>query len=210
MGPPGSGKGSNAKLLQQHINLPHLSTGDIFRQEVNNKTPLGIKIEDTINEGKLISDELTAELIEKRIQQQDCDKGFILDGYPRTVNQAEILDKIFAKLQIKDYIVVDLIVDNNVLIKRILGRYICEKCGAIYNEYFNPPKVKGVCDICGNINFIKRKDDNEETITKRLSIYKNETVPVLQYYQQVGKLFEVDGLLPNEDIVQNILYILNK
>lgn len=208
VGPPGSGKGSNAKVLEKALGIPHLSTGDILREEIENKTELGLKISLIIKEGNLVSDDIMVNLISNRVKEEDCKEGFILDGFPRTLSQAEELDKVFAKNKINDYIVVELIVNEYILIKRILGRYTCAKCGAIYNEYFSNPKVLNVCDVCGSSNFIRRSDDTEKVIINRISIYNKDTVPVLNYYKNKNKYRGIDGLFDKQTICEEISNLL--
>lgn len=208
MGAPGSGKGSNAKILEKRLNIPQLSTGDILREEVDKKTNLGVQITKIINEGKLVSDNVMVDLIENRIKEEDCKYGFILDGFPRTLSQADQLDKLFAKNGINDYIVVELVVNEDIIIKRVLGRYTCAKCGAIYNEYFSKPKVNNVCDICGGDTFAKRSDDNEQIIVNRISIYNKNTLPVLKYYKDRNKYHTINGLLDKQAICEEIAGLL--
>lgn len=205
IGPPGSGKGTAAAELSKTLHIPHLSTGDIFRKEIAKQTPIGLQVQELINKGQLVSDDLMGCLIEARIESADCKEGFILDGFPRTIPQAQYLNKIFAKYTINNYIVIEFLVPQEVLVKRILGRYSCANCGAIYNNFFRNPLVDGSCDICGAREWSKRNDDNEQTITKRLSVYHLQTEPVVEFYKSAGNLVSLDGTLEQNELQQKLL-----
>lgn len=206
-GPPGAGKGTQAKFLEQKFNIVQLSTGDMLRAKVKQADPLAEKIKEIFAAGALVPDDIMIDLIKDRIQQPDCANGFILDGFPRTVPQAEALDKMFADQGKKLDAAIELKVDENALVERITGRCSCSKCGASYHVKFNPPKVEGICDLCGG-EIICRTDDNEETVRARLTTYHEQTEPVLPYYRSQNVLKSVDGMAPMDDVTQQILAIL--
>jgi adenylate kinase len=209
LGPPGAGKGTQAKLLEQKFNIIQLSTGNMFRERVKQTDDLGRQIKTLIDAGNLVPDELTIKMLAERIRQPDCQNGFILDGFPRTVAQAEALDKLLAAENRKLDAVIELKVDENALVERITGRFSCAKCGASYHVKFNPPKVLGVCDVCGNTDeFICRADDNEETVRARLKTYRDQTAPILPYYEAKGQLKHVDGMAGVDDVTKEILTLL--
>jgi adenylate kinase len=203
IGAPGSGKGTQSSLLKDYYNIVHISTGDLLRDEVKNKTPLGLKAESIMSKGILVDDEIITELLEQRIDQKDCESGFILDGYPRTFNQLLLLNNLLGKKNINNIKIIEIVISDEVVIKRISGRYTCVNCGAIYNKYFVNPIKEGVCDTCGSVNFKYRADDNEETVKNRLKIFKEQSKPILDYYYDIG-VVKVDGLLKKEE-VKNIL-----
>lgn len=203
-GPPGAGKGTQAKFLEQKFNIVQLSTGDMLRAKVRQADPLADKIKEIFAAGALVPDDIMIALIEDRIKQADCANGFILDGFPRTVPQAEALDSMFAKLNLKLDAAIELKVDEDALVERITGRCSCSKCGASYHSKFNPPKVEGVCDLCGG-EIICRTDDNEETVRARLKTYHEQTEPVLPYYRAKGVLKSVDGMAPMDDVTKAII-----
>jgi len=193
-GPPGAGKGTQADLIQKKRGLAKLSTGDMLRAAVASGSEIGKQAKDVMAKGQLVPDNIMIALIEERIQQPDCKNGFILDGFPRTVAQAEALDQMLAKLgKHLDY-VIELKVDDKKLIERITGRFSCAKCGAGYHDLFKKPLKAGVCDECGSTSFTRREDDNAETVTKRLEAYHRQTAPLLPYYQGKGALVSVDGM----------------
>jgi len=175
-GPPGSGKGTIASIVKKQLGIPHISTGDLLREEVKNKTELGMKAKAYMDRGELVPDELVLEVLKKRTEKPDCKKGFILDGYPRNVEQAKTLDRMF-KI---DYIF-NFVISEEEIIRRLSNRRICPKCGAIYNLISMPPKTPGICDQCGTA-LIQRDDDKPQAIRERLSVYKKQTAPVLEYY----------------------------
>lgn len=203
-GPPGAGKGTQAKFLEQKFNIVQLSTGDMLRAKVKQADPLADKIKEIFAAGALVSDDIMIALIEDRIQQPDCHNGFILDGFPRTVPQAEALDEMFVKLNLKLDAAIELKVDEDALVERITGRCSCSKCGASYHSKFNPPKAEGICDLCGG-DIVCRTDDNEETVRARLKVYHEQTEPVLPYYKAKGDLKTVDGMAPMDDVTKAIL-----
>ena len=192
MGPPGAGKGTQAKLIIQTFNLPHISTGDMFREAMKNETPLGLKAKSYIDQGHLVPDDVTIGIVEERLTQDDCKGGFLLDGFPRTIPQAEALDKMMEKMHRKIDLVIDVETPKEELIRRISGRRVCKSCGAPYHVDTMKPKVDGVCDICGG-TLIQRKDDNVEALEVRLNHYEHETKPLLDYYKEAGNLVTLDG-----------------
>jgi adenylate kinase len=191
-GPPGSGKGTISKFLTGKLGLPHISTGDIFRENVKNGTPLGKEVKAVLDAGGLVSDELTNRIVADRLSRPDCEKGFILDGYPRTIDQAEFL---MARLQAEGVrpVVVSVETDYNVIVKRLTARRSCPKCGAVYNLNGMPPKVEGVCDVCG-AKLIIRDDDREDVIRQRFAAYEKQTAPLVEFFKKSGvKFCTVDG-----------------
>ena len=207
-GPPGAGKGTQAKFIEEKFNIVQLSTGDMLRAKVRQQDPLAAKIKQIFDAGALVPDDIMIDLIEDRIAQPDCANGFILDGFPRTVPQAEALDAMFAKKGLRLDAAIELKVDENALVERITGRCSCSQCGASYHAKFNPPKVEGVCDACGG-EIVCRTDDNEETVRARLKTYHDQTAPVLPYYQAQGVLEQVDGMASMDDVAQQIARILS-
>lgn len=204
-GPPGVGKGTQGKIVSRELTIPHIATGDIMREEVERGSPLGLKVKDFLGRGLLVPDEIVIDIIRERLKKDDTQKGFILDGFPRTINQAESLDKLFSELNIKDYKVLYIDVPDEEILKRLSGRRICRNCQTAYNIYFNPPKKEGVCDVCGG-ELIKREDDSEEKVKKRLEVYKEQTFPVIQYYRQKKrKVIKIDGLGTVEEVKKRIL-----
>ena len=192
LGPPGAGKGTQATGIAEKYNILHISTGDIFRANVKQGTPLGLKAKEYMEKGALVPDELTCDLVEDRIMQDDCANGYLLDGFPRTVFQAEHFDKFLAsKGQKLDY-VIDIQVPDEVLVPRAAGRRVCRSCGKPYHVTAMPPLVEGVCDVCGG-EVYQRADDAEETVKSRLAVYHNQTAPLTEYYGKAGILKAVDG-----------------
>ena len=194
LGPPGAGKGTQAKRLEDRHSLVQLSTGDMLRAVVASGVPLGQQAKEIMAAGKLMPDELMIEMIAERISQPDCSTGFILDGFPRTVPQAEALDRMLGEKGLKLDHVIEMKVDDAALVERITGRYTCAKCGRGYHDKFEKPKVDGVCDNCGSTEFTRRADDNAETVTTRLAAYHKQTAPILPYYKERGVLEAVDGM----------------
>jgi adenylate kinase len=194
LGPPGAGKGTQAKRLEDRHGLIQLSTGDMLRAVVASGAPLGQQAKEIMAAGKLMPDELMIEMIAERISQPDCSTGFILDGFPRTVPQAEALDRMLGEKGLKLDHVIEMKVDDAALVERITGRYTCAKCGRGYHDKFEKPKVDGVCDNCGSTEFTRRADDNAETVTTRLDAYHKQTAPILPYYKERGVLEAVDGM----------------
>ncbi|MDO4183835.1 MAG: adenylate kinase [Rhodospirillales bacterium] len=192
-GAPGTGKGTQAGVLKRKYGICHLSAGEMLREEIRKGTPVGKKLEPLLAGGNFAPDELIIEMISNRIEEDDCKKGFILDGFPRTLNQAEVLDKMLAGKGIKLNAVLEILVPDEVIVERILGRYTCVTCGESYSDKFHKPAVEGVCDICGGKKFSKRLDDTKETIERRLEKYGNFTYPTIEYYRKKGVLISVDG-----------------
>ena len=192
MGPPGAGKGTQAANLVQKYNIPHISTGDMFRAAVKEGTELGKKAKACMDAGQLVPDEITIGIVKERLAKPDCAKGFILDGFPRTVEQADALDGILKDLSIRLTRAVDISVPTSALIERAIGRRVCKKCGAAYHIKFNPSKTDGVCDKCGGETY-QRADDSEETMKSRLSVYDAQTKPLISYYKKAGIYSEIDG-----------------
>lgn len=194
LGPPGAGKGTQAKMASERLGLAHLSTGDMLREAVQAGTGLGKAAKKAMDAGELVKDEIMVGLIEERIEQDDCENGFILDGFPRTVGQAEALDEMLENKGCSVDRVIEIRVDEDELVKRIAGRFMCAKCNANYHDENKRPKVEGVCDKCGSTEFVRRKDDREETVRARLAAYRKQTAPLLPYYREKGVLVSVDGM----------------
>ncbi len=191
IGPPGAGKGTQARLLSEKYGYPQISTGDILREMAQADTELGKEIKKTLAAGKLVSDEILAQVILTRTSQSDCENGYILDGYPRTINQANLLEDLSEK-QGKDVFLVRVITPEEVLFKRLTGRRTCPTCGEIYNIYFRPPRLAGVCDLDGE-PLKQRSDDNPDSVTRRFEEYKTSTAPLIEYYRRSGRLIEIEG-----------------
>lgn len=208
LGPPGAGKGTQAEFLQKKLGLCKLSTGDMLRAAVSKGTELGKKADTVMKAGRLVSDDIVIALIRDRIAQEDCEKGFILDGFPRTIAQAEALDILLAQMRKPLDAVIELTVNDPVLIDRIAGRFSCGACGAGYHDSFKPTRIAGVCDVCGSHEFIRRKDDNRETVQSRLQAYHAQTAPLLPYYRAKGLLKSVDGMADIGAVTANINKVL--
>lgn len=200
LGAPGAGKGTQAKFLCEKYNILHISTGDLLRAEVREKTELGLEIKAVMERGDLVSDELTTKLLTKKLNSKECENGFLLDGYPRNIVQAEILKGI---VPVIDAVVV-IHVDDEVIVNRMSGRIVCKECGQVYHKVNNAPKVAGVCDVCGG-EVVQRADDNEEVVKNRLVKYHNETAPIINYYKDLGLVVEVSGLGDINEITKNIV-----
>jgi len=208
LGPPGAGKGTQAKRLEDRHGLVQLSTGDMLRAVVASGAPLGQQAKEIMAAGKLMPDELMIEMIADRISKPDCATGFILDGFPRTVPQAEALDRMLEEKGLKLDHVIEMKVDDAALVERITGRYTCAKCGRGYHDKFETPKVDGVCDVCGSTEFTRRADDNAETVTTRLAAYHKQTAPILPYYKERGVLETVDGMADIDVVTEQIETLL--
>ncbi len=209
MGPPGAGKGTQAAKIIEKYNIPHISTGDIFRENIKNGTELGKKAQEYMNAGKLVPDELVVEIATDRLDKDDCKDGFLLDGFPRTVFQAEELDKYLAAKGSKIDSVLNLEVNREELMARLTGRRICSNCGASYHVVNIPPKKEGICDICGS-EIIQRKDDNEETASNRIEVYNNETKPLVDYYERAGNIVHIDGTIGLDNVFNIISGIIGE
>ena len=204
LGAPGAGKGSQAKVLSDKYGIPHISTGDIFRANIKEGTELGKKAKEYMDQGLLVPDELVCDLVVDRIKQDDCKKGFILDGFPRTIPQAKSLDAALEQInEAMDY-AVDLEVDDEVIVERMGGRRACLECGATYHVVNMPPAKEGICDRCG-AKLVLRDDDQPETVKKRLSVYHEQTAPLIQYYKEKGILVQFDGTLKPDEVFRQIV-----
>lgn len=192
LGPPGAGKGTQAARIEAKYQIPHVATGDIFRREIKNETALGKKAKSYIDQGDLVPDEVTIDMVKKRLNESDCEEGFILDGFPRTINQADALSEIMAELNIELDAVLNIKVGNKEVVKRLSQRRICSECSATYHLEFDPPAQKGICDKCSG-ELYQRDDDQEETIKERLKVYQEKTAPLVEYYQDKELLKFVDG-----------------
>ena len=209
LGAPGAGKGTQAKKIAEKYGIPHISTGDIFRANIKNGTELGKKAKTYMDEGLLVPDELVVDLVVDRVQQEDCKNGYVLDGFPRTIPQAEALDKALAELGEKmDYAINVEVPDENI-VTRMSGRRACVGCGATYHIVHAPTKVENICDTCGG-ELILRDDDKPETVLKRLGVYHEQTQPLIQYYTDKDILVEVDGTVDLEDVFKAIVNILGE
>jgi len=204
LGPPGAGKGTQAKSISNEYNIPHISTGDIFRKNISERTALGIEAKGYIDKGLLVPDELTVRIVEDRLRSDDCSMGYLLDGFPRTIYQAEELEKL-DKLDC----VLLLQVPDEFILSRMTGRRVCAGCGASFHVTNNPPKTEGICDLCGG-ELAQRKDDKKETVAQRIEVYKNQTEPLVNYYKDKGILKTVDGTLKIEEVFKDIVRILKE
>ena len=192
MGPPGAGKGTQAEKIVEKYQIPHISTGDMFRKAIKDQTELGMEAKRYMDQGALVPDHVTIGIVKDRLSESDCKSGFLLDGFPRTVDQAKALDEILTSLDSKIDYVINIDVDLDILKERLTGRRICRSCGATYHMIFNPPAVAGTCDKCGG-ELYQRKDDNEETVGNRLDVYVSQTKPLLDYYSLAGNLVNING-----------------
>jgi len=203
-GPPSAGKGTQAQKLSKKYGIPQIATGDLLREHVAKKTPIGLKVKAILDAGKLGPDDLIVQIIKERVSQPDCMNGYLLDGFPRTMNQAKELEKM------TDIdLVLNIGVDTELLVERAVGRRICPKCAAVYHVTFNPPKKTGVCDKCGS-NLIQRDDDKEETIRKRLKVYQEQTEPLIEHYRKKGKLMNIDGSLGVDGVFEQMIRAVDR
>lgn len=209
LGPPGAGKGTQALRLVEKYEIPHISTGDIFRKNIKEGTELGKKAQEYMNAGALVPDELVVDLVKDRLQQDDCKNGFLLDGFPRTIFQAEKLDEFLSESNQKMDIVINLKVEKEALIKRLTGRRVCKDCGASYHIVNIPPKKEGVCDICGG-ELIQRKDDNIETVENRINVYEEQTAPLIGYYKEAGSLVDFNGEASLDEVFDAIVQAIGE
>lgn len=207
LGPPGAGKGTQAKSISSKYSVPHISTGDIFRKHVSKVTPLGIEAKMFIDKGQLVPDEMTIDIVKHRLEQEDCSDGFLLDGFPRTVKQAEALDIFLSEAGSKVDNAILIEVPKGFIIDRMTGRRVCLTCGASYHIKYNPPRIVEKCDICGS-DLIQRKDDEETTVSERLDVYARQTQPLIKYYKDKNVLAAVDGTKPINDVFKSINGIL--
>ena len=210
LGPPGAGKGTQSKLLEDRYGMIQISTGDMLRAAVKNSEPLGLEAKKIMDEGGLVPDTLMIELIKARITQSDCAKGFILDGFPRTVPQAEALDRMLKDNHQKLDAVIELKVDEAALIERVSGRYTCATCCTGYHDTFKPTKMPGVCDVCGSTDFIRRADDNAATMKARLDAFQKQTAPIIPYYRDKDLLKTVDGMASMDEVQASLQALLSR
>lgn len=207
LGAPGAGKGTQAKMIADKYGVPHVSTGDIFRANIKNGTELGMEAKKYMDQGLLVPDELTVKILLDRVSQPDCKNGYVLDGFPRTIPQAEVLDKALAELGESIDYAIDVDVPDENIVKRMSGRRACVSCGATYHVVHVPPKKEGICDRCGS-ELILRDDDKPETVKNRLEVYHEQTQPLIDYYKAEGVLKEVDGTVDMNDVFNAIVQIL--
>lgn len=207
LGAPGAGKGTQAKKLSAKYDIPHISTGDIFRANIKNQTELGVKAKEFMDQGLLVPDELVVDLVADRIQKDDCSKGFVLDGFPRTIPQAEALDVALKAMNQKMDFAIDVDVPDEVIVTRMGGRRACVDCGGTYHLKYIPTKVEGICDNCGG-KLILRSDDEPSTVLKRLGVYHEQTQPLIEYYTTAGILKSVDGTMDIDVIFSSICTIV--
>ena len=207
LGAPGAGKGTQAKMIAEKYSIPHISTGDIFRANIKNGTELGKKAKSFIDKGQLVHDELTLDLIMDRFKEDDCKNGYVLDGFPRTIPQAEALDEALKANGEKVDFAIDIDVPDENIVRRMGGRRACVNCGATYHIVYSPTKVEGKCDKCGE-ELIVRDDDKPETVLSRLEVYHNQTQPLIDYYNEQGILKSVDGTIDMKDVFNEIVKIL--
>jgi adenylate kinase len=210
LGPPGAGKGTQSKLLETRYGVAQISTGDMLRAEVKAGTPLGLEAKGVMAAGGLVADDLIIRMLADRIAQPDCEHGFILDGFPRTVPQAEALDKLLHDTKVDLDAVIELKVDEPMLVERISGRFTCAKCGTGYHDKFKLPHVADTCDKCGSHDFTRRPDDKAETVHARLEAYRADTLPIIPYYHAKGRLFTIDGMADMDDVQTAIETILRQ
>jgi len=207
LGPPGSGKGTQAKIISEMYGIPHINTGDLLREEVAKGTEVGRIAKPYMDQGKLVPDDVITRMLEERLSQEDCKGGFILDGYPRNLHQVDLLDEILKRLGVDLDCVLNILIDDEVVVRRLTTRRICSVCGAIYNLINKPPKKEGVCDICGG-RLIQRDDDREEVIRRRLEVYKEQSEPVLERYRKRGLVRDIRGDVGLEALPAEIKRVL--
>lgn len=207
LGPPGAGKGTQAETIVNEFKVPHVSTGDMFRKNIKEETELGKKVKAYLDKGMLVPDELTVEIVKDRLLQDDCKNGFLLDGFPRTLEQADALDKVLSEMGTKLDKVINIQVDPKLLVDRAVGRRICKDCGQTYHLIFNKPSKEGICDKCGG-ELYQRKDDTEETVANRINVYQEQTQPLIEYYTKKGIILDINGEQPidkvGSDIISNL------
>jgi adenylate kinase len=207
LGPPGAGKGTHAVELSRKLNIPHISTGDLFRENLSNKTDLGLKAKSFMEKGQLVPDEIVNEMLNDRISKNDCKNGYILDGYPRTLEQAKSLEKVVSKTKI---VAINLNINDKPLVERITGRLMCKNCGSPFHKKFLPPKKEGICDYCQG-ELYQRKDDTEEVVKERLKVYHEQTQPLINYYKEKGNvLYEVNAAESKEVVFNSLVNTIKK
>lgn len=204
LGPPGVGKGTQASAIVEKYNIPHISTGDIFRANIKQGTDLGKEAKGYMDKGLLVPDDVVVSIVKDRLTHEDCKEGFLLDGFPRTIHQAEILSDELEKMGIKLDKVVNIYADKEILIERAIGRRICKTCGKTYHTTFNPPKQEGICDVDGGELF-QREDDTRETVATRIEVYENQTSPLIEYYEDKGIIVNIDGTNPIDIVFETIV-----
>lgn len=209
LGAPGAGKGTQAQIFAQKYNIPKLSTGDMLREATKSGSELGKAVDVIMSSGELVPNDIMIKIIEERLQKSDCKEGFILDGFPRTIPQAEALDILLNGLGVNDTIILFLEADESELVKRISGRFSCSNCGAGYHKIYSPTKIDGICDKCGSNEFTYRKDDNEESVKRRLQVYNEQTSPLIDYYDQQKRLKRINAMNSIENITSSIEHELS-
>lgn len=209
LGSPGSGKGTQASRIKNKYKIPHISTGDIFRDNISRNTPIGVEAKKYIDKGLLVPDELTLAIVENRLFEDDCKEGFLLDGFPRTLIQAEALDKELGKVAKELSVAINLEVSDKSIVERMASRRICSDCGENYNLCFLKPAVDGICDKCGG-KLYTREDDKLETVTNRLNVYKNQTFPLIDYYKKKGILVTINGDMPADKVFEDVVSALGR
>lgn len=200
LGAPGAGKGTQAEILTKYYNIAHISTGEMLRKHMRDNTPIGLQVSECMNTGRLVPNDIAIELVKERIQKSDCKNGFLLDGFPRTVYQADVLSSLVKDLNA----VIEIDVADNIIIERMSGRRICPQCAKIYHLAYNKPKIENKCNFC-NVSLIQREDDKAKTVLSRLNIYHSQTKPLIDYYKEKGLLISFDGTLPLDELKQKII-----
>lgn len=208
MGLPGAGKGTQAEKIIDTYHIPHISTGDMFRAAIAEETALGLEAKRYMDNGELVPDEVTTGIVKERLAKSDCDNGFLLDGFPRTMAQAEALQNIMSELNKKIDAVINIEVDPEVIVDRLSGRFICRDCGATYHKLYNKPEVEGTCDRCGGHNFYQREDDKPETVKNRLSVNIENSKPILEFYKEAGIRFDIDGDRDINDVFEDVKKVI--
>lgn len=209
LGLPGAGKGTQASRIQEALDIPHISTGDMFRAAIKNETPLGKKAKSFMDAGDLVPDEVTNGIVAERLDQDDTTDGFLLDGFPRTIPQAEVLEQILSDQDRQLDAAIYIKVDKSILMERLTGRFICSNCGETYHKLYNPPQEDGVCDVCGGTEFHQRDDDKPETVKKRIEVNEEQTNALVDFYQEKGILRIIDGQQAPDDVFADIQQILD-